>query len=260
MLFNSDLHTNDTFLTAEPLQTEPGYPANSQYQTVASLAGPFGAEYLPDPGTAGPRRAVRRPDREPDRDAGQRDLARRLGLRCRHQSGARPDPAQRQRHLLVQATGLTPGATYYLRVSAAPAPAGTVGNYSLVADFAGVPAQVQTFVGGTLSPSDPQDEYTLYVAQTQLFQFVLSSSTVGMATGAQVIMQIYDSTGQLVFTLVGRVGETVSGASVLLTPGQYQVQFSVVNAERGGAAVDRLSAERGQSLGPDRPGPDGPDR
>ena len=131
---------------------------------------------------------------------------------------------------LVQATGLSPGATYYLRVSAAPRPPAHVGNYALVADFAGVPAQVQRSPAARSSPSDPQDEYTLYVAQTQLFQFVLSSSTVGMATGVQVVLEIYDGTGQLVFTLAGQVGETVSGASVLLDPGQYSVQFSVVNA------------------------------
>ena len=76
---------------------------------------------------------------------------------------------------LVQATGLSPGATYYLQVSAAPSPASAAGNYSLVADFGGVPADLQTFVSGTLSQPGEQDEYTLYVAQTQLFQFVLST-------------------------------------------------------------------------------------
>ena len=80
---------------------------------------------------------------------------------------------------VVQATGLTPGETYYLRVSAAPAPAPAVGNYSLVASFGTVPAVVQTFAAGTLSASELEDQYTLYVAETQLFQFVLSTSTDG---------------------------------------------------------------------------------
>ena len=43
-------------------------------------------------------------------------------------------------------------------------------------------------------------------------------------------MQIYDSTGAVVFSLIGRLGETVSGASILLTPGAYQVTISVVNS------------------------------
>jgi len=139
---------------------------------------------------------------------------------------------------VVQAIGLSAGATYYLRVSAAPAPAPAVGNYSLVANFGTVPAVEQTFAGGTLSASDLQDQYTLYVAETQLFQFVLSASTDGAATNADVLMEIYDSTGQLVFTLTDRVGETVSGAGVLLPPGAYQLSISVVSAS--GAVVPSI--------------------
>ena len=48
----------------------------------------LGRRDLSDPGTAGLRRADRRLDREPGRDAGQRGIARRLGLRCEHQSRA----------------------------------------------------------------------------------------------------------------------------------------------------------------------------
>ena len=130
---------------------------------------------------------------------------------------------------IVQVTGLTPGATYYLRVSAAPPPARAAGNYAMVADFGGVPANVESFVDGTLPQSDLQDAYSLYVAQTQLFQFVLSTDAGGTSTSAEVEMEIYDSTGNLVLNLLGQVGQTVSGASILLTPGQYQVRFSVVN-------------------------------
>ena len=72
-------------------------------------------------------------------------------------------------------------------------------------------------------------------------------------------LQIYNSTGQLVFSLIGQVGETVSGASVLLTPGQYQVLFSVVNTGDGTwPTIDYLPA-RGQPLGPHRSGPCRPD-
>jgi hypothetical protein len=229
VLFNSSLHTNDTFLTAEPLQTQPGYPANSHYDEVGSLIGPLGAEFYRI--------------RAPQAPVGQSDVLT-VSLTAMPVNGivpvvsiydahTSPVPAQVLLNgngtYLVQATGLTPGASYYLQVSAAPPPAGAVGNYAMVADFGGVPVQLQTFVGGTLGQSDPENDYNLYVAQTQLFQFVLSSSAAGTASGVSVLLQIYDSTGQLVFTLAGRVGETVSGASVLLTPGQYRVRFSVVN-------------------------------
>jgi hypothetical protein len=230
VLFNSDLQTNDTFLTADPLQTQTGYPANSQYDVVASLTGLFGAQFYRI--------------QAPQAPAGQSDVLT-VSLTAMPVNGivpvvsiydanTNPVPAQVLLNgngtYLVQATGLSPGATYYLQVSAAPPPAAAVGNYAMVADFGGVPAQVQTFVGDTLGRSDPENDYSLYVAQTQLFQFVLSTGTAGSASGVHVLMQIYDSTGQLVFTLAGPVGKTVSGASVLLTPGQYRVRFSVVNS------------------------------
>src|SRR5262249_10186469 len=160
----------DTFLTAEPLQTQSGFPANSHYDAVASLTGLFGAEYYRI--------------QAPQAPAGQSDVLT-VSMTAMPVNGivpivafydARANPVPTQVLLngngtyLVQATGLTPGATYYLRVSAAPPPAAAVGNYALVADFNGVPAQVQTFVSGTLGQSDPQAEYSLYVAQTQLFQ------------------------------------------------------------------------------------------
>ena len=152
VLFNSDLHTNVTFLTAEPLQSRPGYPADTSYDTVASLNANPRCGDLSDPGTAGPCRADRRLDREPDCDAGQRD-------RCPSSRSTMPTPIRSSAQVLlngngtyiVQAIGLTPGATYYLQVSAAPPPAHAAGNYALVADFGGVPAEVQTFVAGTLS-------------------------------------------------------------------------------------------------------------
>ncbi len=239
VLFNSTLHTDATFLTAQPLQTQAGYAANTHYDTVASLTGLLGSEFYRI--------------QAPQAPAGRTDVLT-VSLTAMPVNGivpvvsfydanTNPVPAQVLLNgngtYLVQATGLNPGATYYLRVSAAPPPAAAAGNYALVADFTGVPAQVQSFVGGTLGPSDPQAAYALYVAQTQLFQFVLSTSAVGAAAGVQVLLQIYDSTGQLVFTLAGSVGETVSGASVLLTPGQYRVQISVVNS--GGGAVPSIT-------------------
>ena len=143
---------------------------------------------------------------------------------------------------IVQATGLSPGATYYLRVSAAPASGPAAGNYSLVADFNGVPAQVQTFVGGTLSQSEPQDDVYLVCRPDPTVPVrPVHRRTPGLPTDAQVRMEIYDSTGQLVFSLLGGVGQTVSGASVLLTPGQYQVLLLGRERRRGGVAHDPLS-------------------
>ena len=225
-------------MTAQPLQTEAGYPANSRYEAVASLGYLFGTEYYRV--------------QAPQAPAGQTDVLT-VGLTAMPIDGTVPiaavydaygNPVTTQVLLngngtfIVQAIGLSPGMPYYVRISAAPALVPSVGNYSLVADFNGVAAQPQSFVAGTLSQTTSQEASTLYVAQTQLFQFVLSSDDAGIATSAQVLMQIYDSTGRLVFSLVGGVGQTVSGASVLLTPGEYQVLFSAVNA--GGATLPMI--------------------
>jgi hypothetical protein len=238
VLLNIDLYTNFTFLTAEALASQPGYPASSQYDTVASLDGSSDVQYYQFESPLAP--------------VGQTDVLT-VTLTAMPVHGIVPivsvyddntDPVAAQVLLngngtyLVQATGLNPGETYYLQVSAAPAPAGAVGNYQMVATFNGVPAQVQSFVGGTLSQSDLQDNYNLYVAQTQLFQFVLSTGAAAMSTDAQVLLQIFNSNGQLVFSLSAPPGDTVSGASLLLTPGQYQVSFSIVNV--GIAAIPTI--------------------
>jgi Matrixin len=230
VLFNSGIVPNGTFLTATTLESRPGYPTDSSYDTVASLSGRYDVDMYRI--------------QAPQAPAGQTDVLA-VSLTEMPVNGVLPNvavydananPVDAQVLLngndtyLVQAISLVPGATYYLQVSAAPAPAPATGNYSLVADFGGTPADLQTFVSGALSQAGSQDQYTLYIAQTQLFQFVLSTDTAAMSTDAQVSVEIFNSAGQLVFSLAGPVGETVSAASVLLTAGQYQLSISVVSA------------------------------
>jgi hypothetical protein len=227
---NNLLDINDTFLTADPLSSQPGYPTNSQYNVAASLDSDWAVDIYRI--------------QAPLAAAGQTDVLT-VSLAQMPINGILPivsvydantNPVSSEILLngngsyVVQATGLTPGETYYLQVSAAPAPAPSVGNFSLAASFGLPPAVEQTFVAGALSASELEDQYTLYVAESQLFQFVLSTSADVTSTNTQVNMQIYNSTGAIVFSLIGRLGETVSGASVLLTPGAYQVTISVINS------------------------------
>ena len=139
---------------------------------------------------------------------------------------------------VIQATGLTPGATYYLQVSAAPAPSPRDRQFLARGQLRHRRRRRADVRGGTLSASELENQYTLYVAESQLFQFVLSTATDGVPTNAQVSMQIYNSAGAVVFSLTGRVGDTVSGASVLLTPGSYNVTISVLGTS--GAAVPSI--------------------
>jgi hypothetical protein len=258
LLFNSNVIPNNTFATATTLQSRPGYVADSSYDTIASLSGRYDVDFYKI--------------QAPQAPAGQTDVLA-VSLTALPVNGIVPVVSVYDASAtrvgakvllngngtyLVQATDLIPGATYYLRVSAAPSPATAQGNYALVADFGGVAADVQTFVAGTLAQPDNQEGYSLYVAQTQLFQFVLSSSAAEMVSGAEVSLEIFDSTGRLVFSLVDPVGKTVSGASLLLTPGQYQVSITVVNPS--GAALPPIRYRlRGSNISdPIGPAPEDP--
>lgn len=140
---------------------------------------------------------------------------------------------------VIQADGVTPGDDYYLAVSAAPAPAPSVGNYSLVAGFGTVPYVVQTFGEGSLTSPSNQQQYTLYVAQTQLFQFVLATAAAPSSSTDLVTMTITNSSGQVVFSSTGGLNQTFSGASVILLPGAYSVSISAVSTV--GAALPSIS-------------------
>ena len=234
ILFQNGLvNANDTFLTAEPLSSEPGYPASSEYQVMASLEGGSAVDiYRIQAPTAA--------DGQPGvLTVSLAELPVNGILPVASIYDASTSPVRSEILLngngsyVIQATGLTPGETYYVCVSAAQASAPSAGNFSLTASFGLTPAVVQTFVGGTLSASEPGDQHTLYVAETQLFQFALSTATDSAPGNAQVSVQIYNSSGAVVFSLIGRLGETVSGASILLTPGQYQVSVSVINTGSG---------------------------
>ncbi len=227
ILFQNNL-LNFTFATADPLSSQPGYPADTQYSTVASLGPIFGVDVYQV--------------QAPQSASGQGDTLT-VSLAQMPVNGILPvvnvydaytNPVSSQILLngngnyVIQASGLTPGETYYLRVTGAPGSWPSVGNYSMAASFGLPPAAQQNFVSGTLSASDLEDQYNLYVAQSQLFQFVLSNQASQASSGDQVSLQITDATGAVVYSLVGMLGETFSGASVLLTPGEYQVSISVI--------------------------------
>ena len=115
MLFQNGLvNTNDTFLTAEPLSSQPGYPANTQYHDCGQPRGQAERSTSIASRHRSPRRAARRIDSEPGPDASQRDLAGRLDLRCEMPIlSARRSCSTANGSYVVQATGLTPGETYY---------------------------------------------------------------------------------------------------------------------------------------------------
>jgi hypothetical protein len=129
----------------------------------------------------------------------------------------------------VQTTGMVDHGDYYLRVSANPA-APASGNYGLTVDIGGQAATLQTFASGRFTGSATSAQQTLYVARPQLFQFLLSSTTTGASLGMPIVATIVSETGATVMTLYGQAGETISGPSVLLSPGEYTIRYAVKHA------------------------------
>jgi hypothetical protein len=127
----------------------------------------------------------------------------------------------------IQAANLLPGQTYYLELSKrGESEAEGNGNCSLVVDFAQPLALSRNFVAGTLTAAAPQQAYTLYVAQTQLFEFALSVDRPSARTHASVELTITDQAGNVVFDLLAGAGQTASGVGVLLPPGAYTARFT----------------------------------
>jgi hypothetical protein len=131
----------------------------------------------------------------------------------------------------IQAIGLTPGATYFLRVSLpddASDDGGGGGTSVLVADFL-QPSGLQTGLeNNTLSAAIPQATSTLYVARTQFFQFQLSGTSAQSDGGGAIRMTVLDQGGNTVLDLTTMDGQYAAVSSVLLIPGQYSVEFSIL--------------------------------
>ena len=120
---NNILDPNNTFLTAEPLSSQPGYPASSQYNVVASLNSVFPADFYriqAPPATNGPTDVL-------TVSLAQMPVNGVLPIASVYDQNANPVSSQillnGNGSYVIQATGLTPGETYYLEVSPAPAPA-----------------------------------------------------------------------------------------------------------------------------------------
>jgi hypothetical protein len=157
----------------------------------------------------------------------------------------------------VQATGVTPDQSYFIRL------AGTgTGNFDLEAAFRSRPVALQSFATGTADAVHPVT-YKLYAGRSQLFGFTL---TAAGDPGAAVRMTITNKAGNTVFDLTAPAGETVSGLSAFLPPGEYTVQVTSVGTTdpvaysiRGAVVSDPIGPQGGNSqLGPIYQDPDNP--
>jgi hypothetical protein len=244
-LINVDNHTDDTLNTAVKLATTPGFAQASHYTAAGSLSDATDVDFY----------QIRTPQ-------GQHGQTFALTVTV---TGITNNPVAPQLSLFdwsnqpVDATILANGngtytiqvpnapenATYSIKVQAAPG-TGATGNYALTVLTANQAAPVQTFTQGTVTAAAPVQTYNLYIAQSQLFQFVLSANSA-TATDAAVQMVIRDAAGNAVFTLTAPAGQTVSAASPLLPPGVYTVTFTVLPGSTG-TAPDLTFLLRGDSI------------
>ena len=126
----------------------------------------------------------------------------------------------------VQAAGLIPGATYYLRVTLPMLFSPATGDYNLTVDFGEIATEFNNYAEGELVNGDSED-YTLYVGEGQMFHYVLSTTGMGGAADG-VRMTITNLTGNILYDLTSFGGQTINGNSLFLDPGKYRVTFTQI--------------------------------
>ncbi len=221
---NDDGFTNEDFATATNLDPLPGATTTTRFQAVGSLAA---ASDIDTYRLQSPR--------------GRTGPANQMTVTLRgYPPGATP-PTVRvfdRNFVAVPATILANGngqftvhvanvasdSRFFLKVGSDPSTLAATGNYTLEARFNPRAVSLDDFAAGTLSSPARQQSYNLYVAQTQLFQFLLTASA-SPTPGARLRMTIINPAGTVVYQLVAAAGRTVSDRSLFLAPGAYQVRF-----------------------------------
>jgi hypothetical protein len=240
VLFDSDTN-NNTLDTALALQTPQGLPANSYYQTLGSLAAPDQVNYysFTTPSPADGSSVNMRVTVQSETVNG---INPNISL---YDSNEQPVPFLVLTHdsgsCTIQAINLTPGATYYVGLSAPSpdptAPVSTEGNYSLAVDFRQAPPPTTPLTQGVLQSAGDVASTPLYVGTNELFSFRLSGWSANALSSAVVQMTILDQNGNTVFQLDAPVGSPMSG-SVFLTTGPYSVQFTLIDPTGSSSPVN----------------------
>ncbi|MFO0954121.1 MAG: matrixin family metalloprotease [Isosphaeraceae bacterium] len=235
VLVRDDAHGNDDPIAATVLTSQPGYARNGHYETVGSLSGTTDADFYRIRTADAPPKGV--------------PLVLTVTARALGVNGATPRvsiftgdglPVNVPVRVIsngngsfsIQAVGLKAGGNYLLRVGpSASVGSPATGNYALTAHFSTVGAQLRSLAAGSIPTAGSTLSANLYVGRSQLMHLLLSANTLKGATaapGSAVKMTIRDKNGKAVAWLTAAAGDTVSGPDVLLTPGAYVVQYTLV--------------------------------
>jgi hypothetical protein len=237
---NDDQHANDTLATAATLQSDDDFATASRFEVVGSISDQTDVDTyrLLSPQVAGAQPSVL--------TVTVKSLAagRLVPKLAAYDSSGAILPitilSNGGGELIAQISGIQPEANYSLTV-AANDPTGpfNTGNYQLTASFNDQAANFQTFAGGTLAAGTGQNVHTLYVAQPQLFHFLLQSEAADVVGPTSLVAMIYNELGQVVYRLAAPIGEARSQAATLLAPGTYTVGISVLSL--GGPVIVPIS-------------------
>jgi hypothetical protein len=106
---------------------------------------------------------------------------------------------------------------------------GSTGNYFLGVNFhAEPPVVLSQLATGTLTQSAPQEFSQFTLNQNELWHFNLSADTGSANVAEEVQMQIYDQSGNLLFSLTSYAGQPPSTGCVYLMSGTYTIRFAAV--------------------------------
>ena len=139
----------------------------------------------------------------------------------------------------IQAVGLQPGSSYYIRVNLPEGGDNSQGNFTIVADFLQTPDLMTTFANNSLAAGQTHSAI-LYIAKEQLFQFTLNAEAANVGGSGSVRMTITDSNGNVVLDTTDTAGRTPTSSAVLLGAGQYSVTFTAAAGYHGWSSPPSL--------------------
>ena len=230
--YNDDNHTDDDFLGAVELDTVHGFVEGTRYETIGSINDSTDADYY---GVASPQAAT-----------GPLSVMT-LAVRSLDPAGLIPQVSLFDEDLnpipftilangggdyIVQAVGIAPGDDLLVKVEAGtPGGLFSTGNYSLVVTFGAVATQFESLelnplptIGGGVT----QRVHTLHIGEPQLFHFLLEAGDVPVAAPTVLVATIYNDQGVRVHQFSAHPGETHSREAVLLAPGSYTINVTVL--------------------------------
>jgi hypothetical protein len=148
----------------------------------------------------------------------------------------------------VQLANAVAGRAYFIEVTLDPGATQDKGNYLFSAQFGTRSVGLSTFAVGSLDSTTREESSRLYVAQAQLFHFLLSADSTD--SGSSVHLVIENEAGDTVQMLTARSGASSSGGSILLVPGSYTVRFEVDNPNGAVTSYRLAGAVLSNPIGP----------